>query len=261
MLALCRESGTVFAWGDNTYGQLGYSTPDADSDKMYTTPRKIDFFVDLAVKHAISDGEQFVTHVAAGASHSMCAVFRQDRNICELYSWGNNELGQLGVRSANFSKNCLSHPTVIKFRNQFCSVCKLTAAGDNSLVSFKIIRSSTGVSALTDAELSFESINSESYDIYQWGSGVFAPFKINFSRSKRSMETEFKDSDSHQQRRYTNENGIISLCTYRELSAAAFCNGNVFFWTTPRAELNGKASIRFGPDRMGALEPFRLGQI
>lgn len=68
-----KENGTVWAWGDNTYGQLGDGT---------LTQRGIPKQV---------AGLENIIYINAGAA----SAFAVNRNG-ELYAWGDNRLGQLG---------------------------------------------------------------------------------------------------------------------------------------------------------------------
>lgn len=69
--------GQLFSWGSNTIGQLGH-----DSDfNSYTTPRMIKT---IATKHVIQ--------IASGQYHSLALT-----NSGELFSWGANMYGQLGL--------------------------------------------------------------------------------------------------------------------------------------------------------------------
>lgn len=77
-----KSDGTMWAWGENLYGQLGTGIGDrrnADRD----TPLPAAFGTDW-------------TQVAAGGSHSL--ALKRDGT---LWSWGNNWAGQLGLGIAN----------------------------------------------------------------------------------------------------------------------------------------------------------------
>jgi alpha-tubulin suppressor-like RCC1 family protein len=77
-LALCSD-GTVFAWGNNFYGQLGNGSPASSNLPVAVTTTGV-----LAGK--------FVTAIAAGNQHSLA--------LCSdgtVVSWGNNSSGQLGT--------------------------------------------------------------------------------------------------------------------------------------------------------------------
>ncbi len=77
-----KTDGTVYAWGMNIYGQLGFGTADTDPHPI---PEQV---------AGLSD----VTVVAAGSYHSM--VIRQDGTV---WVWGNNNQGQLGDGSTEKS--------------------------------------------------------------------------------------------------------------------------------------------------------------
>jgi alpha-tubulin suppressor-like RCC1 family protein len=71
-----RQDGTLWAWGRNTYGQLGNSTRTGTDDAT-PTPTQV--------------GAAVYTQLAAGQYHSL--ALRADGS---LYTWGNNFYGQLG---------------------------------------------------------------------------------------------------------------------------------------------------------------------
>jgi len=71
------EWGEIFAWGSNSKGQLGFDT----QGQIVQIPKMIKT---LATKHVIQ--------VACGQYHSLVLT-----NVGELYSWGCNSHGQLGL--------------------------------------------------------------------------------------------------------------------------------------------------------------------
>ena len=73
------SDGQLYAWGDNTNGQLGDGT-----DSQHTTPTRV------AKPDGSGDGFTW-TQAAAGRTHS--AAVGSDGN---LYAWGDNTQGQLG---------------------------------------------------------------------------------------------------------------------------------------------------------------------
>ena len=81
MLAVDTQ-GTVYAWGDNTYGQLGCS-PNALRNSKYPVRVRILDNNGNSVTNIIS--------VAAGSNHSLALT-----NTGEVYAWGRNDDGQLG---------------------------------------------------------------------------------------------------------------------------------------------------------------------
>uniref|UniRef100_A0A6P6XYM8 Ultraviolet-B receptor UVR8-like n=1 Tax=Dermatophagoides pteronyssinus TaxID=6956 RepID=A0A6P6XYM8_DERPT len=72
-LLLLRQDGTVFALGDNRYGQL-----TGNSDSSYDT--------------VVNTGLNNVKIIACGSEHILALT-----NTNEIYSWGRNEDGQLGL--------------------------------------------------------------------------------------------------------------------------------------------------------------------
>ncbi|KAK7526282.1 uncharacterized protein IWZ02DRAFT_215389 [Phyllosticta citriasiana] len=77
------DEGEIFSWGNNAYGQLGYSLPKTavkDEDPIQTLPRQI--FGPLK--------KEAVTGVAASRLHSVA------HTSSALYTFGKNE-GQLGI--------------------------------------------------------------------------------------------------------------------------------------------------------------------
>jgi len=79
MLAV-RSDGTLWAWGDNTYCQLGLGDSySCDSSSYVSSPVQVGTDADWAMP-------------VAGISHSLAV--KKDGT---LWTWGNNEKGQLGV--------------------------------------------------------------------------------------------------------------------------------------------------------------------
>lgn len=82
-----KADGTLWAWGQNTYGQLGDGTTDA-----HATP--------VPIASAVS-----WEAVAAGTAHSV--ALKADGT---LWAWGRNNYGQLG----NGASDQDPHPTPVK---------------------------------------------------------------------------------------------------------------------------------------------------
>ncbi len=79
-----KEDGTVWAWGDNEYGQLGIGSKDV---------------INISAARML-DGIYGVVALAVGRNHSL--VLKDDGSV---WSWGDNANGQLGhqVQSSSFS--------------------------------------------------------------------------------------------------------------------------------------------------------------
>jgi alpha-tubulin suppressor-like RCC1 family protein len=67
--------GTLYCWGDNTYGQLGEMAAFPGTDLV----------------HKVSGTTKF-SHIAAGALHA-CGI---EKNGGSVFCWGSNEAGQIG---------------------------------------------------------------------------------------------------------------------------------------------------------------------
>ncbi|MGE5236120.1 MAG: RCC1 domain-containing protein, partial [Acidobacteriota bacterium] len=79
-----RNDGTVWAWGDNTYGELGVNSNDKHwVPQQVHGPENVDYL-------------SGITGVAAGSGHSVAVG-----NDGHVYTWGQNLYGQLGINSNN----------------------------------------------------------------------------------------------------------------------------------------------------------------
>ncbi|HEX9890414.1 MAG TPA: hypothetical protein VGA69_13095, partial [Nitriliruptorales bacterium] len=82
-LALGRDNGDVWSWGNNTTGQLGHST-FASEPAYDPVPRRVD--------HPDGEGDLFgIDAIAAGGFHSL--ALSGDGTV---WAWGSNTFGQLG---------------------------------------------------------------------------------------------------------------------------------------------------------------------
>jgi alpha-tubulin suppressor-like RCC1 family protein len=103
-LALC-SNGTVRSWGDNGWGQLGNGTNISNSN--------------VPVQVSSLTG---IVKIAAGGGHSLAL-----KNDGTVWTWGRNDLGQLGIGSSN---NDFNVPMKI---NSFTGVSAIAAGGFHSL--------------------------------------------------------------------------------------------------------------------------------
>jgi RCC1 and BTB domain-containing protein len=95
------NNGEVYAWGDNTYGQIGNKCDYSHQLK----PIKLDGF----------DGEKVVA-ISCGSRHSMALTEEG-----HIYSWGCNEFGQLGIDKSSelFRKLKISNePKLVKVKDK-----------------------------------------------------------------------------------------------------------------------------------------------
>jgi len=78
--AAVSANGEVFTWGMNSYGQLGHG-----DRQNRNTPTKVQTLADAAVK---------IAQVSCGRSHTIAVS-----DYGEVFTWGSNEFGQLGIES------------------------------------------------------------------------------------------------------------------------------------------------------------------
>ncbi|KAI5702500.1 hypothetical protein M8J75_000776 [Diaphorina citri] len=76
------DCGEVFTWGGDTHGQLGLESADKKSQLI---PKRVKGLASVSV-------------VQACAGYSHCLVLT---STGELYTWGNNEYGQMGINNSN----------------------------------------------------------------------------------------------------------------------------------------------------------------
>ncbi|KAK3247869.1 hypothetical protein CYMTET_42648 [Cymbomonas tetramitiformis] len=103
---LLTESGTVFSWGYNQFGQLGRARRTSGQEPL----QRVQHFVDdlpedstdedvLGDTHeagaAATRQHVHVVHIACGGNHSLCIG-----SLGELYTWGCGDHGQLGYNDA-----------------------------------------------------------------------------------------------------------------------------------------------------------------
>ncbi len=107
------SSGELYAFGENQFGQLGNSTNNGTSSPN-PTPKAV----------ALPGESGVVTQVAAGADHSLVVT-----STGQLYSFGYNKYGQLGVSENNGQTAPNPTPTLVTLPEESGPVTQV-AAGD-----------------------------------------------------------------------------------------------------------------------------------
>jgi alpha-tubulin suppressor-like RCC1 family protein len=161
------DNGAVYAWGSNRFGQLGYSTATTASDASGTLsrcclPRRID---DLWKKNISC------VSVAAGEKHGVALSVSG-----EVYVWGCNSAGQLGVSHRRSTSNSgMAHKVQrvdALWNNERRKVCiQIAASAQSTLV---LAKPTTGGLPVNQ--------------VIAWGHGNHVPSKVHFSEEQRDSE-------------------------------------------------------------------------
>jgi alpha-tubulin suppressor-like RCC1 family protein len=111
------STGQLYAFGDNTYGQLGIATNSGTSTPNPTpTP--------LALPHQVGA----VTQVAAGDLHTLAVTASG-----QLYAFGYNKYGQLGNATGNNTNSANPTPILVGLPGQIGGVTSVAAGANHSL--------------------------------------------------------------------------------------------------------------------------------
>lgn len=161
--SLCvTADGHVYAFGSNRFGQLGTTNSsklNADDTTSRCLPRRVD---DLKQVFCIS--------VAAGARHSV-GLSRSG----EVYVWGENTAGQLGIsdRSSSINNNSLHKVQRVNALWKAAHGPKIAIAISASEQSTLVLTSASGQRGLP--------VNS----VYSWGNGYHVPCKAHFGSGSK----------------------------------------------------------------------------
>jgi alpha-tubulin suppressor-like RCC1 family protein len=100
-----KDDGTLWAWGDNAYGQLGKPTPADNLDPL--------IFVDYQyAPDKVNDDTDWVA-ISCGAGHVLAL-----KSTGALYAWGWNMGGQLGLGDTDNR----SEPTPVDITSNWCVI-------------------------------------------------------------------------------------------------------------------------------------------
>jgi alpha-tubulin suppressor-like RCC1 family protein len=118
-----KSDGTLWTWGLNSFGELGYSSPDI------CTTSDGDFSCSIFPRQVVTDSDWVST--TAGEYHTL--ALKLDGT---LWAWGRNDLGQLGYTSTETCSNpwytlpCTTFPTQVETNTSWSSIA---AYGHHSL--------------------------------------------------------------------------------------------------------------------------------
>jgi alpha-tubulin suppressor-like RCC1 family protein len=125
-------TSTIWGWGDNTFGQLGFD-PTSGASYLYAPTT----FPDPDGIHEFPFNAT-TTALAAGEWHSLAALIGSD-GTSSVWAWGNNEFGQLGNGAENTSTWT---PSQVLLTIALGETVKAIAAGDRH--SLAVIQAADG---------------------------------------------------------------------------------------------------------------------
>mmetsp|Transcript_16761 Transcript_16761/g.19104 ORF Transcript_16761/g.19104 Transcript_16761/m.19104 type:complete len:1470 (-) Transcript_16761:116-4525(-) len=217
--SLCVTSiGEVFSWGSNRFGQLGDVTENASAIQCgsRSLPRRVE---DLKQYPCVA--------VAAGEKHSV-ALSRKG----EIYVWGDNTSGQLGVsrqsgiqkvqRVEAFWATSTTHGNSPK-------IAIAIAAAEQSTLALTIGSPSTGLAHINN--------------IYEWGHGNHVPIRVHFDVTSAINNGNQSETFSSRFHRIANPTAIACA---RYHNAAITSDGLVYTWGL-RAESLGRGNSNKTP--------------
>ncbi len=174
-LALSAD-GLIYSWGRNDYGQLGNNS----SAKYSTVPVMVDTSGALKGKKIIA--------IAAGFYHGMALT-----SYGKVYTWGNNQNGQLGNNSNTNSKV----PVAVKMSGK--NVIAITAGG-----SFSLALATNG-------------------RIYSWGANNVGQLGNSGKESNIPVSVKYYSG-------VLEGKHIVDIASGTDFSLALSCKGDVYSW-------------------------------
>lgn len=148
-----RDDGRLYAWGDNSRGQLGDGTTQ------------------IRARPTAVVGLTSVSQVAAGYQHVL-AVRSEGQD--SLYAWGDNSLGQLGISAVLSPDACLTLPTLINLT--------APAQADDRIVA---LAAGYTQSAAVISQISGSGTEScERHLLYVWGNNAFGQLALGDEQSR-----------------------------------------------------------------------------
>ena len=196
-LAVSKE-GVLFAWGSNSHLQLGL-----DKGGFIAAPHRVDALKKLRV-----------VGCSAGTYHSICFT-----NQNELFAWGSNKSGQLGVaHEKSGTGSALVSPKKVPIERslkQYGSVkiLQVAAGVENSLLLFR--------------SLAKDSLINE---VYQWGNGSSNPCRVAFRKKRRTLSGNIEETRHGIALVADCPILVVQVCAARSHNVAVTDAGFVYTW-------------------------------
>ena len=229
--SLCVTSdGMVWSWGNNQFGQLGDSGTSGSSSNCPATSR--------STPKPVEDLKQVpCSAVAAGERHSVALSQRG-----EVYVWGNNGAGQMGVarRTGNQKVQRVTSLWSSGSSQQPCKVALAISAADQSTL------------VLTAPVPGMVQVNS----VYWFGHGNHVPMKVQFETGGNSnlSTTSFSSYGGGMTRSRRLINPVAIACA-KYHNAAITSDGRVYTWGTSSESLGRSGSGGTSPSHRVTVSP------
>lgn len=233
--------GDIFSWGSDRFGQLGYGGGDAGKGS----------FIPLKIENL---KKSIVVAIAAGDTHSVCFT-----DIGEIYSWGSNKEGQLGIPPLEIGAGIGGGPGVSvpkrvyirggknvtknRAENRFqavtitCPLLQIVASRCSTLLLCHPEDYENNVKGYR-AGMRASTVN----EVYQWGHGSPYPNRVQFSRKLNASGTGqgTKDRDYLVDRFFSNVTAsavnIVQLSAGLNHNVALSSTGHVYTWCVPKSQ-------------------------
>ncbi|MBQ2669153.1 MAG: hypothetical protein IJG06_00045, partial [Clostridia bacterium] len=173
-----KENGTVWAWGDNAYGQLGVG---ADTSKMIlTTPEQV------AAGSGPADKDGYLKDVdTLPAGDGFTVIATKDRDV---YSWGRNTKGQLGNGTTSTGRTTMPVKVLIAGDTnnyQLTGVSSITA-GQNHVMAIgsSVVKKADG-SVDTDTKGNAKTVSAQA--IYAWGDNTSSQYSNELVEDRENV--------------------------------------------------------------------------
>jgi len=239
----CTDDGAVFSWGSNGFGQLGHSlgrgsggsgidNQNNDDDATIVAGR-------MSPRRVEAGGmkQSFVVSVAAGDRHSVALT-----RLGEVYCWGDNRSGQLGIYS-NSGDRCCQSPTRVEglWTARPPRRAIAIAASEFSTLVLTVPPTSGGEG---QASLSSLPVNT----VYGWGHGNHSVMRVEFPTAAARNSTQQADN-------YARSTGInpTAIASAKFHNVAITSDGEVFTWGIQKDSLGNEKD---SPAAVGASKRF-----
>ncbi|MCI5604818.1 MAG: hypothetical protein MR413_04125, partial [Clostridia bacterium] len=243
-----KPNGTVWAWGQDSYGQLG----DNDSaNKAY------------AVQVVTADGPLAeIAEVAAGGTHSLALS-----KTGIVYAWGNNASGQLGIDSSS-SKSAVARPIAVPSGRTLPKFVAI-AAGENHSVALAEDGSVWAWGANGDGQLGYGDQFTYTYPVeVKQGASASTTSAVTTTQSVQKTDSDGNpvvDGDGNPvmetitTTEYKNNiylEDIIAISAEGNMTVAVKSNGTLLSWglDTYGASGTGSTSKKYVPVRAKASD-------